>query len=111
MAGAVLNLVGLARRAGHVRSGDAAVRSAIVRREARLVILAEDAAERTKQVFQRLAGDAGLPVILYSTRDDLGRVLGKPFRSVVAVTDENFARGIIRGMERGETAKEVRNGK
>ncbi|MFZ5634827.1 MAG: L7Ae/L30e/S12e/Gadd45 family ribosomal protein [Bacillota bacterium] len=102
MAGTVLNMIGLARRAGHVRSGDAAVRSTIVRREARLIILAEDAAERTKKVFGRLAGDAGMPMIFYGTRDNLGRVLGKPSRSVVAITDENFARDIIRRMERGE---------
>lgn len=102
MAGTVLNMIGLARRAGYVDSGDAAVRSTINRKRARLIILADDAAERTKKAFVRLAREAGIPLVLYGTKDNLGRMLGKPYRSVVAITDENFARGIVRSMERGE---------
>ncbi len=102
MAGKILNLIGLARRAGHVASGDAAVRGVIQRGGARLVVISEDAAERTREAFGRLARDAGIPLVFYGTRESLGGILGKPIRSVVAITDENFAQGIVKAMERGE---------
>lgn len=102
MAGTVLNMIGLARRAGHVESGDAAVRGSIGRRRARLIILAGDAAERTKEAFGRLARDAGIPLVVCGTKDSLGSILGKPSRSVAAITDDNFARGIVKAIERGE---------
>lgn len=101
MAGSALNMVGLARRAGHVQSGDASVRSAVDRGKAVLLILAEDAAERTKKAFGRLAGDAGIPLISWGTKEDLGKILNKPARSVVAITDENFARGIVGALGKG----------
>lgn len=98
----VLNLIGLARRGGFTDSGDAAVRTAIQNRRAKLIIIAEDAAARTGDAFRLLAGDAGIPVVVCGTKENLGRILGKTLRSVVAVTDNNFARGIAQAMERRE---------
>lgn len=99
---AVLNLIGLARRAGKADSGDAAVRNSIGRGRTRLIILARDAAWRTREAFGALAREAGIPVVLYGTRERLGGIMGKPMRAVVAITDENFARGIVGAIERGE---------
>lgn len=103
MADKVLNMIGLARRAGCVDSGDAAVRFSIGRRRARLIILADDAAVRTREAFERLAREAGIPLRLYGTKDNLGRILGKPARSVLAITGESLARGVVKAMERGES--------
>ena len=101
MAGTVLNMIGLARRARQVESGDAAVRSAVGRNKVKLIILAEDAAARTRKAFEILASDAGIPLISYGSKVDLGGMLKKPSRSVVAIIDDNFATGIVRAMERG----------
>jgi len=101
MAGTVLNMIGLARRARQVESGDAAVRSAVGRNKVRLIILAEDAAERTRKAFELVAGDAGIPLISYGSKINLGRILNKPSRSVVAIIDDNFARAIVMAMEKG----------
>lgn len=101
MTGPVLNIISLARRAGCLESGDAAVRRAIGRGKVSLVILAGDAAQRTKKTFELLAGDAGIPLILFGSKDSLGRILGKSSRSVVAVIDQNFAKGIVGAMEKG----------
>ena len=101
MTGSVLNIISLARRARCVESGDSAVRGAIGRGKVRLIILAGDAAQRTKKNFELLAGDAGIPLIVYGSKDSLGRILGKPSRSVVAVTDQNLAKGIAGALEKG----------
>lgn len=101
MAGTVLNMIGLARRARQVESGDAAVRSAVGRNKVRLIILAEDAAERTRKAFELVASDAGIPLISYGSKINLGRILNKPSRSVVAIIDDNFAKAIVMAMEKG----------
>ena len=102
MAGSVLNMIGLARRAGRVESGDSAVRNAIDRGKVKLLILASDSAERTRKNFGRLADDAGIPLIIYGTKVSLGGILGRPARSVVAITDGSLAHGALLEMERGE---------
>ncbi len=101
----VLSMIGLARRAGCADSGDAAVRCAIDRRKARLIILAGDASERTKEVFRHLARESGTPLAVYGAVNDLGRALGKPLRAVVSINDEGFARSIIGILERGVTCE------
>ncbi|MFZ5642394.1 MAG: L7Ae/L30e/S12e/Gadd45 family ribosomal protein [Bacillota bacterium] len=102
MTGPVLSIISLARRAGCVESGHAAVQNVIEKRKAKLVIIASDAADRTKKNFEVLAGDAGIPLIIYGSKDIFSRILNKPSRSVVAITDENFKNGIVRAMEKGE---------
>ena len=102
MAQTVYYLLGLARKAGGIQSGDASVRSAIAGKKAFLVLLADDAAVRTKKIFEELAGNAAIPVYNFGLKNELGRSIGKPHRSVLAITDSNLARGIIRILERGE---------
>lgn len=92
------NMIGMARRAGKVESGDASVRAAIEHRKAKLIILAGNTAARTRNIFCVIAGDAKVPLVEYGTKEELGVVLGKSPRSVVAVTDENLAQGIIQAM-------------
>lgn len=103
MVGTVLNMIGLARKAGHVISGDIAVRAAIECRRVKILILAEDTAERTSKALGALAGNAGVPLIVHGKKDDLGRILNKPPRASVAITDKNFALGIIKALERGKS--------
>ncbi|KJS16899.1 MAG: hypothetical protein VR69_07585 [Peptococcaceae bacterium BRH_c4b] len=97
----VYHLLGLARRAGHVQSGDAAVRSAIARQKVFLLLIAADAAQRTKKTFDELSASAGLPLYSIGSKTELGTSIGKPHRSVVAITERNFAQGIVRAIERG----------
>lgn len=102
MAETIFFLLGLARRAGQIQSGDAAVRAAMARKKVHLVLLAGDASQRTRKPFEELAVSAGIPLINYGSKIELGRSIGRPHRSVVAVTDRNLAQGIIRAFERGE---------
>lgn len=101
MAGEVIQLLSLARRAGRIVAGDTAVRSAIQRRKASLVVLAADAAQRTRRSFLLLTQSAGIPVITFGSREELGRVLNRSICAVAAITDKNLSRGILETMEKG----------
>lgn len=98
----VLRLLGLAQRAGNVVSGDEAVRAKLQRRQVKLVIIAEDAAETTRQDFDSLARKYGVPCVLCGTKEKLGAAIGKSPRAVLALLDQNVARRVV-GYLREET--------
>lgn len=95
-------LLGLCRRAGRLTSGDQAVRKELAQGKVKLLILAGDASKRTNLAFNEIAQSRRIPVIIYCSREVLGQILGKPPRSVVAILDEQFARGMLRASGRGE---------
>ncbi|MGQ9533422.1 MAG: L7Ae/L30e/S12e/Gadd45 family ribosomal protein [Desulfotomaculales bacterium] len=101
-AGAKLRgLLGLAARAGQVVSGTTAVRVGLTTGRVKMLVVAADAAPRTAREFELLAARYRIPVLRHGTRHELGRLLGKPPRSVVAITSEHLARGIIGGPGKG----------
>lgn len=98
----IVQLLGLGQRAGQVVSGNFVVRVKIRKREARLVIVAADAAGQTAKDFQRFARGTGIPVVVYGRKAELGAALGRPPRAVVAVLDESLAARILKLIEGGE---------
>jgi ribosomal protein L7Ae-like RNA K-turn-binding protein len=88
-------MLGLCQRAGKLASGDMAVEQTLKKGKARLLILAEDVSERTRERFLWLAERAQVPCYQAGTREELGEALGKPHRAVVAVQSEEFTRGIV----------------
>lgn len=93
-------MLGLCQRAGKLLSGDFAAEQALRRRKADLVILAEDASERTREKFTKLVEQAGTPCYSVGTRADLGSALGKADRAVVVVQSRDFTKGIIGILQR-----------
>lgn len=100
---AITRLLGLCRRARKVTSGDQAVKKELANGKVELLILADDASGRLVAEYTKIAQSRMIPVIIYCTRDMLGQILGKPPRSVVAILDDQFARGLIRASGRGDT--------
>lgn len=97
----VRQYLGLGQRAGQVVSGDFVVRVKIRKKEARLIMLATDAAKQTIRDFQRFTRGTEIPVVVYGTKTQLGAALGRPPRAVVAVLDESLAERILRIIEGG----------
>lgn len=85
-----LRMLGLATKAGKVITGIDLCEKAVKQRKAKLVILAEDAAESTKKEFS----NSGLPVVTVENKETLGRFTGKEYRSVCVVCDAGFAKVI-----------------
>lgn len=86
------DILGLAQRAGKVISGEAGAEAHLHRGNAKLVILAEDASDRTKRFFSELAAGAKASVITAGNKTRIGLALGKSPRAVVVINDEGFAR-------------------
>ena len=94
----ILNLIGLAMKAGKVVSGEFSVEKCIKSGKARLVIIASDASENTKKKFEDKCKFYHVPILIYSTKEDLGMILGKGLRSskiLIILSSESYSIFVI----------------
>lgn len=101
----VLSLLGLAMRGRNLVSGEFQTLEAVKKGTAHLVLLAEDASENTQKKFTDKCSYYGVPVCLYSTREELGRAIGKDMRSSLGVCDAGLAEAIVRQMDMEKLTK------
>lgn len=101
----VLSLLGLAQKARKIESGEFCTENAIKAFKAELVIVAEDASDNTKHMFQNMCEFYECLYVEYSSKEQLGHAIGKEFRASVAVCDENFAKNIYDKIESGKTTE------
>jgi len=97
----ILTFLGLAQRAGKMVSGSDAVAEAVARDCAYLVLVSEDASEGTAKKIAFFARQAGVSFCRFSTRQQLGKFLGKEDRAVAAVLDKGFADRLIQLLQAG----------
>ncbi|AFM42426.1 ribosomal protein HS6-type (S12/L30/L7a) [Desulfosporosinus acidiphilus SJ4] len=90
----IQSLIGLARRAGKVASGEAQVEALLKKRMGYCLILAEDAPGAQKK-FEHWATDLKLPVVITGTKHELGYSIGLSPRSAVLILDQGFAKAIL----------------
>ncbi len=95
----ILSMVGLAKRAGNVVSGEFATEKSVKTKTARLVIVAEDASDNTKKLFTNKCTYYEIPLKFYSDKECLGHALGCELRTSIAITDEGFANSLIKKFE------------
>ena len=92
--------LGFASRARKLQTGYNTVLGLIEKRKARLVIVAEDAADGTRDKLSAKSRSHGVPCVIYGTGDELSGVTGTGNSMVFAVTDGNFAKIISEEIDR-----------
>lgn len=91
----LLGMLGLARRGGMLAVGDESVQEATEQKNARLLLLASDAADNTERRIRRFAEEgACLWVRAPFTKTELGNEVGRASCAVLAITDIGLAAAI-----------------
>jgi ribosomal protein L7Ae-like RNA K-turn-binding protein len=90
----VLQLLGLAQRAGFVKSGEFMTEGAIKEGKASLCIVATDASDNTRKQFKDMCNYHKVPYVEYTDKESLGHAIGKEFRASLCVVDANLAQQI-----------------
>ena len=98
----VLRLLGLATRAGKIAFGTESVIDTIKKNKTSLVIVAKDAADRTKRNIQRIAEENNVPVKFYESIETLSKSIGKENKAIIAIKDKNFSSEILKIIDGGE---------
>lgn len=95
----ILSLLGLAMKAGKVKSGEFGTTEAVKSQAAFVVIVTTDASDNTKKEFRNMSSFYKVPYFEFSTKDELGKAIGKNIRSSLAVCDEGFSKSLISYLE------------
>ena len=92
----ILRLVGLAKRGGNLEAGEEPVGAAARARDARVILVASDAAENTYRRVRHFA-ESGQCIWLSVpyTKDEMGESIGRTSCAMVAVTDIGLASAIV----------------
>ena len=98
----IYGLIGLARRASKISFGTESSMDSIRKRKAKLVIIAEDAAERTKKNFKIECEKIKIYFRIYGTIEDLSNAIGQNNKAIITINDENFSKEIIKKIDGGE---------
>ena len=86
------SLLSLCQKAGKLCSGELTCENALKGKKAKLLIVAQDASDNTVKKFTNSAQFYGCEIIRTGTKENLGSSIGRDMRSVMAVTDEGFAK-------------------
>lgn len=96
----ILSLLGLATRSRNLVSGEFMTEKEVKAGNAKLVLVAEDASDNTREMFKNMCSFYSVPIYCYSTKEELGRAMGKAMRASLAVLDTGFADAIIEHLEK-----------
>lgn len=95
----ILNLLGLAKKAGRLEIGEEPTGAAARARQARLILVARDAADNTFRRVRHFADAGNVPwVSVPATKEELGRAVGRASCAMLAVTDTGIAAAVVRGL-------------
>ncbi|HHY77287.1 MAG TPA: 50S ribosomal protein L7ae [Clostridiales bacterium] len=98
----ILTMIGFAYKSGKVISGQDPIKLALRKRKIKLLIIAEDASNNTKDKFTNSARYYNVPYFVCLTKEELSMSLGRKIRSVIGIIDENFAKVLISLLENNQ---------
>ena len=101
----IYSMLGLAMKAGKVVSGEFATDKSVKSGKAWLVIVSEDASDNTKKMFSDMCEFYHVPRYFFGTKEELGHAMGKAMRSSLAITDEGFAKSLIKHLEQSANSE------
>lgn len=87
-------MLGFAKKAGKLSSGEGITLEQIKRGKALVVFLASDAGPSTAKRIKDKAQYRGIPVVEVLNRTEIGAATGIRERVVVSITDEGFAKSV-----------------
>ena len=102
----ILSMIGICRKAGKIEPGEEPVDAAVRARDARLLLLAADAADNTARRCAHFA-EVGqcLWLRIPESKYELGRALGRGSCAVLAITDTGLALAVAQRLAEHDPAK------
>ncbi len=95
----IYSLLGLATKSRNVVSGEFMTEKAVKSRDAKLVLVGEDASDNTKKEFLDMCSYYQVPCYVFGTKEELGHHMGKEMRASLAITDTGFSKSLIKLLE------------
>ena len=90
----IKGVIGLAARARKICFGADSVEDEIKKNKVKLVIIAQDSSERTKEKFKKICNQYNIPYIVDGTIEEISKTIGKSNKVIIGIRDINMAKGI-----------------
>ena len=90
-----LTMLGFAMKSGNIITGDDTCEMFLKKRRIKLLIVAADASENTKDKFRFLTRQQEVQLVEISTKEELSQAIGKYNRAVIGITNRKFANSLI----------------
>ena len=102
----ILSMIGICRKAGKIEPGEEPVDAAVRARDARLLLLAADAADNTARRCAHFA-EVGQCLWLHipESKYELGRALGRGSCAILAITDTGLALAVAQRLAEHDPVK------
>ncbi len=103
-----LNLLGISRKGGHIAVGEEPVGAAARAGKARLILVAQDAADHTFRRARSFSTAGKCPFIKVPfTKEEMGCVLGRGVCALAALTDVRLAQTFVRALGQPEKYEQI----
>ncbi len=90
------NMLGFAMKSGNLVSGGNTCELNIPTKKISLLIIAENSSDNTKEKFELLAKQHNCKYIIFDTKENLSKSIGKYNRNVYGITNKKFSREILK---------------
>ena len=97
----ILNMLGIANKAGSIVTGEESVIYGLQKGKVKLVFVSNDASAATLDKFEKKCFYYHVDCISKYSSDELTKAIGK-MRKIVGITDEGFCNAIKKIMEESE---------
>ncbi len=88
----ILGIIGLSARARKISFGADSVEQDIKKKKVKMVIVAKDSSQRTKEKFTNLCENYQIPIIIDSSIEELSKTIGKNNKAVIGIKDINMVK-------------------
>ncbi len=87
----ILGLIGLGARARKICFGSDSVEQQIRKGKVKMVIVANDSSDRTKEKFKKICQQQDIPIIIQEKIEVLSKAIGKSNKAIIGIEDSNLA--------------------
>lgn len=91
----ICSMIGIGKRGGLIKYGETGCTFAIKKNSCYLLIIARDASENTKKRFINMCKNRRIKYILFASKQELGKSIGKDITATIAVVDKKFANMLL----------------
>ncbi len=102
----ILGLIGLSAKARKISYGADSVEIQLKKKKVKLIIVAEDASDRTKNKFIKLSNEYNVPIIILGKIDEISKTIGKSNKAIIGIEEENISKEIQKINNGGEVIGE-----
>jgi len=93
------SFLGIIQKSGNLVSGYNTCIAQIKNSKCKLVIIAEDASENTRNKFLTICNSKNIEYKIYGFKENIGLSIGKSSKSVLIIKDENMSKVVLNMFE------------